>query len=75
MSDRKLLGKILLEMGAVSVDQVQEAIKRQKESGRMLGDELVSALLLSEQADEAEVRAQRARVEVLVTRIARLVEK
>lgn len=41
MSDRKLLGKILLEMGAVTVDQVQEAIKRQKESGRMLGDELV----------------------------------
>ena len=44
------------------------------ELGWMLGDELVSALLLSEQADEAEVRAQRARVEVLVTRIARLVE-
>jgi pyruvate-ferredoxin/flavodoxin oxidoreductase len=41
--------------------------------GWVLGDELVSALLLSEQADEREVQAQRARVEVLQTRIARLI--
>jgi pyruvate-ferredoxin/flavodoxin oxidoreductase len=42
------------------------------ELGWALGDELVSALLLSEQADEREVQAQRARVEVLQTRVARL---
>jgi pyruvate-ferredoxin/flavodoxin oxidoreductase len=45
------------------------------ELGAVLGDELVSALLLSEQDSEAEVQAQRARVEVLTTRIARLVEQ
>ncbi len=39
-----------------------------------LGEELVSALLLAEQASEAEVQAQRARVEVLQTRIARLID-
>ena len=43
------------------------------ELGWALGTELVSGLLLSEQDTEAEVQAQRARVEALQNRIARLV--
>ncbi len=44
-----------------------------REIGWRVGDELASALLLSEQLDEAEVQAQRARVEVLAERLARLI--
>ncbi|MGE4159713.1 MAG: GspE/PulE family protein [Planctomycetota bacterium] len=41
MSDRKLFGKILIEMKMATVDQIQAGLKKQKETGRMLGDELV----------------------------------
>jgi pyruvate-ferredoxin/flavodoxin oxidoreductase len=54
--------------------QTEAARRLIAELGPMLGDELVSSLLLSEQDSEAEVAAQRARVEVLATRIARLLE-
>ena len=45
------------------------------ELGPWLGDELVSALLLSDQQDEAEIARQRVRIEALRQRIARLVDE
>ena len=41
----------------------------------LLGDELVSSMLLSEQDSEREVQAQRARAEALTSRIARLIDQ
>lgn len=37
----KLFGKILLDMGLVTIDQIQKALSRQKQSGKKIGEELI----------------------------------
>ncbi len=62
-----------LRLGIAS--QSEAARRLIAQLGPLLGDELVSSLLLSEQDSEAEVAAQRARVEALTSRISRLIEE
>lgn len=45
---RKKLGEILVEEGLLKDDQVQEALKKQKESGGLLGEVLVKLQYVSE---------------------------
>lgn len=45
---RKKLGEILVEEGLLKDDQVQEALKKQKETGGLLGEVLVKLQYVSE---------------------------
>ncbi len=50
---RMQIGEILVAAGAVTADEVQEALRRQKSAGGLLGDNLVALGLITEQRLDA----------------------
>ena len=54
----KKLGQILLENGIISRDDLEEAIKKQKIDGKLLGEDLVDLGYATEEEITAAVSAQ-----------------
>ncbi|HDR06551.1 MAG TPA: DUF4388 domain-containing protein, partial [Candidatus Coatesbacteria bacterium] len=57
-ADREPLGKILLDRGPLTPDQLEEALLAQKEGGRMLGETLLALGLATREAIEEALADQ-----------------
>lgn len=60
----KLFGKILLDMGLVSIEQIQEALARQRDTGKKIGEELIDMNVITSR-DCVQVLAEQNHLDII----------